>query len=185
MRDAAWGVSDAIDALFAAQHSNTPAGNKIGADAGPAKFGLVLTAGSAMYDYLVDMAVILDNNNAPRQSRWVVVPPWAHGVMLKDSRFINSTESGNALRTNGLVGRAAGFDVYVSNNITTDGAGTPTYRIMGGYSGTFSYAEQVVEVMAYRPELRFADAVKGLHLSGQKCVRPSTLVTLYAKNAAA
>lgn len=184
MRDAAWGISDAIDTLFAGQYTNTPADNKIGADAGSAKFGLVLTAGSAMYDYLVDLAVILDNNNTPRQSRWVVVPPWAHGVMLKDNRFINSTEAGNSLRTNGLVGRAAGFDVYVSNNVTNDAQTVPTYRVMAGYSGTFSYAEQVVEVMAYRPELRFADAVKGLHLSGQKCVRPSTLATLYVKNAA-
>src|SRR5574343_809361 len=95
MRDAAWGLADAVDAGLAALHSATPSDNKIGADVASAKLGLVLTAGSAMYDYLVDLAVILDNNNAPRQGRWVVVPPWAHGVMLKDNRFVNATETGN------------------------------------------------------------------------------------------
>jgi len=185
MRDAAWGLADAVDALLAALHGSTPADNKVGADGASAKLGLVLTAGSAMYDYLVDLSVVLDNNNAPRQGRWVVVPPWAHGVMLKDNRFVNATETGNQLRTNGLVGRAAGFDVYMSNNVTTDGEATPTYRVMAGYSGTISYAEQIASVEAYRPELRFADAVKGLHVYGYKVVRPTTLATLYVKNAAA
>ncbi len=184
MRDAAWGLADATDALLAALHSSTPAGNKIGADGSTAKLGLVLTAGSAMYDYLVDLATILDENNVPRQNRWVVVPPWAHGVMLKDSRFINSTDAGNALRTNGLVGRAAGFTVYMSNNVTNDAQTVPTYRVMAGYTGTISYAEQIASVEAYRPQLRFGDAVKGLHVYGYKVVRPSTLATLYVKNAA-
>lgn len=184
MRDAAWGVADAIDTLLAGLHTSTPAANKIGADASSAKLGLVLTAGSAMYDYLVDLAVILDNNNVPRTGRWVVVPPWAHGVMLKDNRFVNATQMGNDLRASGVVGKAAGFDVYMSNNVTDDAQSVKTYRVMAGYTGTISYAEQIVSVEAYRPQLRFGDAVKGLHLCGYKVVRPTALATLYVKNAA-
>jgi hypothetical protein len=185
MRDAGWGIADAIDTLLAGLHTQTPSGNKIGADGASAKLGLVLTAGSAFYDYLVDLKVILDQNNVPQEGRWVVVPAWAHGVMLKDNRFVNATETGNQILRNAAIGRAAGFDVYMSNNVTDDGQATKTYRVMAGYPGTISYAEQVVEVEAYRPELRFADAVKGLHLCGYKVVRPSALATLYVKNAAA
>ena len=184
LENAAWGLADAVDAIIAAKHTETPAANKIGADAGSAKFGLVLTAGSAMYDLLVDMAVVLDNNNTPRKDRWAVLPPWAHGVLLKDSRFVAATAQGTDILQNGVVGRAAGFDIRVSNNVTNDAQTVPTYRIMGGYKGTMSYAEQINEVTAYRPELRFADAVKGLLLCGHKIVRPKTLVTLYVKNAA-
>ena len=184
MRDAAWGLADSIDAGIAGLHTVVPAGNKIGADAASAKLGLVLTAGSAMYDYLVDLATILDDNNAPKQGRWVVVPNWAHGAMLKDSRFVNSTPQGNDIMRNGLIGQAAGFNVYASNNVTDDAQTVPTYRILAGQTGTISYAEQIASVEGYRPQLRFGDAVKGLLVCGYKVVRPSILACLYAKNAA-
>lgn len=184
MRDAAWGLSDTSDALLAAQHSAVPAGNKVGADGASAKLGLVLTAGAAMYDYLVDLSVILDDNNCPRSGRFVVVPNWAHGAMLKDSRFINATEKGNQIMANGLIGQAAGFNVYASNNVTDDAQSVKTYRIIAGHPSMWSFAEQVAEVEAYKPELRFAQAVKGLRVYGYKVVRPSIMAVLYAKNAA-
>lgn len=185
MRDAAWGLADAVDAGLAALHSAVPAGNKIGADGASAKLGLVLTAGSAMYDYLVDLKTILDDNNAPDDGRrWVVVPNWAVGAMLKDSRFINATATGNEIRARGYFGQAAGFNVYASNNVTDDAQAVKTYRILAGHPATWSYAEQVSEVEAYRPQARFADAIKGLLIYGFKVVRPSILACLYAKNAA-
>ncbi len=183
MREAAWGINDVVDADLAALHSSCPAANKVGSDGAGAKLGAVLTAGLAMYDYLVDLKVILDNNNCPQVGRWCVVPPWAHGVMLKDSRFVNATQKGNDIMTNGFIGRAAGFDVFMSNNITDDGEATPTYRIMAGHPMMWSYAEQIVKVEAYRPEKRFADAVKGLHVYGYKVVRPAMMAVLYAKDA--
>lgn len=184
MRDAAWGLADEVDTYLAGLHTVTPAGNKIGADGSTAKLGLVLTAGSAMYDYLVDLGVILDQNNAPRAGRWVVVPPWAHGALLKDSRFVNSTEAGNTILRQGLIGQAAGFSVYMSNNVTDDAQSVKSYRVMAGHPMAISYAEQITEVEAYRMEKRFADAVKGLLVYGYKVVRPSLLATLYVKNAA-
>jgi len=185
MREAAYGLSRAVDTELAKMHTLTPADNKIGADGSSAKLGLVLTAGSALYDYLVDLKVILDQNNCPDDGRrWVVVPAWAHGALLKDSRFINATETGNQIRTNGLIGKAAGLNVYMSNNVTDDGQSVKTYRIIAGHPMTVSFAGQINSVEAYRPELRFADAVKGLHVWGYKVVRPALLATLYAKNAA-
>ncbi len=185
MRDASWGLANAVDTDLAGLHTSTPADNKVGADGSSAKLGLVLTAGSAMYDYLVKLKVILDDNDCPDDGqRWVVVPPWAHGAMLQDSRFVNATALGNEIRSKGFIGQTAGFNVYMSNNVTTDGQTVPTYRIMAGHPMALSYAEQIVEVEAYRPQKRFADAVKGLLIYGYKVVRPTILATLYAKNAA-
>ena len=185
MREAAYGLSRAVDTELAKIHTSTPAGNKVGGDGNKAKLGLVLTAGSALYDYLVDLKVILDENNCPDDGRrWVVVPAWAHGALLKDSRFINATEMGNTIRSNGLIGKAAGLNVYLSNNVTNDAESVKTYRIIASHPAAVSYAEQISGVEAYRPELRFADAVKGLHVWGYKVVRPALVATLYAKNAA-
>lgn len=184
MRDAAWGLSDAVDVLLAGLHTQTPAANKVGSDAS-VKVGGSLTAGAALYDLLVDLAVILDSTNTPRTGRWVVVPPWAHGMLTKDNRFINATEQGNQIRADGIVGRAAGFDVWMSNNVTYTGSGsTASWRVMAGYPGTITYAEQIVKTEAYRPEDYFADAVKGLHVCGYKVIRTENLATLYVKSAA-
>lgn len=185
MREAAYGLSRAVDTELAKIHTSTPAGNKVGADGQNAKPGLDLTAGSSLYDYLVDLKVILDENNCPDDGRrWVVVPAWAHGALLKDSRFVNATEMGNQIRMNGLIGKAAGLNVYLSNNVTDDAQNVKTYRIIASHPAAVSYAEQISGVEAYRPELRFADAVKGLHVWGYKVVRPALVATLYAKNAA-
>lgn len=185
MREAAYGLSREVDTELAKIHTSTPSNNKVGGDGASAKLGGVLTAGSAIYDYLVDLKVKLDENNCPDDGqRWVVVPPWAYGYLLKDNRFINATETGNQIRSNGLVGKAAGFNVHMSNNVTDDGQATKTYRIIGGHPMAVSFAEQINSVEAYRPEKRFANAVKGLHLWGYKVVRPALIATLYAKNAA-
>jgi hypothetical protein len=185
MREAAYGLSREVDTELAKIHTSTPSNNKVGGDGANAKLGGVLTAGSAMYDYLVDLKVKLDENNCPDDGqRWVVVPPWAYGYLLKDNRFINATETGNQIRSNGLVGKAAGFNVHVSNNVTDDGQSVKTYRIIGGHPMAVSFAEQINKVEAYRPEQRFANAVKGLHLWGYKVVRTALIATLYVKNAA-
>jgi hypothetical protein len=91
---------------------------------------------------------------------------------------------GNQIRMNGLIGKAAGLNVYLSNNVTNDAQTVKTYRVIAGHPAAVSYAEQITSVESYRPELRFADAVKGLHVWGYKVIRPSLLATLYVKNAA-
>jgi hypothetical protein len=184
MRNAAWGLADAVDTGLAALYSEVPAANYASSstNAAPVACG-ALTAGSSFYDRLVDLSVILDDNNTPRDGRrWVVVPNWAIGIMAKDARFVNATDQGNSLIANGIVARAAGFNIYASNNISKAGVtSTSSYRVMAGHPMAWSYAESVAEVDAYRPELRFADAVKGLLVYGYKVVRPANLAVLFAK----
>ena len=75
----------------------------------------------------------------------------------------------------GYIGSVAGCKVYVTNNVkTADGKHQCYVRT----KRAIAYAEQLSEVHAYRPELRFADAVKGLHLYGAKVIYPAELVVL-------
>lgn len=78
-----------------------------------------------------------------------------------------------------MVGAAAGFTVYKSNKVpnTTSTTGA---RIIAGHPMAVSYAEQIVKIEPYRPEKRFSDAVKGLHVYGGKVTRPSNLAVLIA-----
>lgn len=174
MREAAYGLADAADQYIAGLYTGVASGNTIGDDITP----IVPTATTA-YEKLVDLATILDEDNVPSEDRWVVLPPWYYGLLLKDDRFVKAgTAQTDQVLRNGLVGEAAGFAVYKSNNVPNT-AGTK-YKIMAGQRKAISFADQVNSVEAYRPEKRFADAVKGLHLYGAKLIYPSAIAVLTA-----
>lgn len=169
--EAAYALADTADQYVAALWTGIAAGNKLGTtqcdDA---------TKTIAM---LINLMVKLDEANVPRQSRFCIVPAWVHGRLVGSTAFVSVSASGNdqALR-NGVVGRAFGFDIMVSNNtINTSG---DDWLVCAGYPGAITYAEQINKVEAYRPESAFSDALKGLHLYGAKVVRPDALATAEA-----
>jgi hypothetical protein len=175
MKRAAWGLREAADSFLATtMEAAVPAGNKIGSIGTPE----VPTPDDA-YERLVDLGVLLDESNTPIEGRFVIVPAWFHGLLLKDDRFVNagSMRSDTSLG-NGQVGEAAGFRILKSNNVPNT-TGTK-YRIIAGHSIATAYVEQILDLQTYKPEKRFGDAVKGLHVYGAKVVRPAALAMLIA-----
>lgn len=134
-------------------------------------------SGTAAYEQLVGMGVRLDENNVPGVGRWVIVPPWFHGELQKDSRFVHATPRGDDVLTNGVIGAAAGFTVLKSNNVVNNGT---LFRVVAGHGIATTHAEQIAKMEAYRIEKQFGDGVKGLHVYGTKVIRPSALVMLNA-----
>lgn len=129
------------------------------------------------YETLVDMGVLLKESNAPKGDWFAMMPAWVHGLLLKDPRFVSFGTPENIARAKGgAVGQVAGFTIYESNNIYS--ALSSTYAIIAGSKSATTYAEQVTKTEAYRPPLRFADAVKGLHIYGAKVTRPNALVVI-------
>ena len=133
-----------------------------------------ISNGNAWGDLLVSMWAELTSRNVPVDGRWIIVPPDLYAALLQDSRFLDASQSGSteALR-NGFVGRAAGFEVYISNTVPQPTSGT--FAVIAGHPIATTYAEQINKVEADRRELRFGDLVKGLHLYGAKVVRPEAL----------
>lgn len=169
MTEAAYGLRDAADSGIAGLY--TAFTNTIGTTIAPIAF---TTSVGEAYDQLVAMAVLLDEANVPDEGRWVVVPPAYHGILLRDSRFVSSgADAADQRLQNGKIGQAAGFTVLKSNNVPDPDADRTSFKIIAGHRIAWSFAEQINSVEAYRPELRFGDAVKGLHLYGHKVVRPT------------
>lgn len=175
MRRSAWALREKSDTFLAGiMDAAVPTGNKIGTTTTPK----VPTKDDA-YEYLVDLGVLLDEANVPLEGRFVVVPAWFHGLLLKDDRFVSSgTRRGDAAITNGEVGDAAGFAILKSNNVPNT-TGTK-FKILAGHSMATAYVEQILDLQTYKPEKRFGDAVKGLHVYGGKVVRPTALACLIA-----
>lgn len=175
MRRSAWSLRDAADSFLAGVMDDAvPSGNKIGSISVPK-----VPTKSDAYEYLVDLGVLLDEANVPLEGRFVVVPAWFHGLLLKDNRFVNAgTLRSDRALANGAVGEAAGFDILKSNNVPIT-SGTK-FKIIAGHSIATAYVEQVLDLQTYKPEKRFGDAVKGLHVYGAKVVRPTALACLIA-----
>ena len=105
------------------------------------------------------------------------VTPDVGAIILKAK--LNLATDNSSVLENGCIGSFAGCKVFVSNNVATVGDSTAAHHMC--YLRTkraIAFAEQLSEIEAYRPELRFADAVKGLMLYGSKIVYPEELYVL-------
>ena len=84
----------------------------------------------------------------------------------------------NDLHATGCIGYVAGCKVFVTNNIFVNEGSIENHYCFARTTRAIAFAEQLSEVEAYRPEKRFADAVKGLHLYGAKVVYPNEFICL-------
>lgn len=173
---AAYGLKKVFDSYVASLYTDIATGNFVGTDASP-KTDLG-TAGKA-YEHLLRLGTLLDEADTPEDGRFVVVPPWYEEALLLDDRFVKAgvAESEDRLM-NGQVRQAAGFAILKSNQVPNTAA--TKYKVIAGHNSAWSKAEQIVKTEAYRPEKRFSDALKGLHVYGAKVLRPSNLACLVA-----
>lgn len=170
MDEAAFAEADKIDRYLSSFYTAIQAQNRLGA------VTVSRSAASDVWDkILTPLAVKLDQANVSRSGRSIAISPDLHGVMIHDTRFVTVNESGTStgLR-DGLVGRAGGFDILLSNQTPTTGSDSV---VIAGNNRALTFAEQISQVEAYRPQSSFADAVKGLFLYGAKVVRPDSLAS--------
>lgn len=177
MRRAAYKLADIIDQYVAGLYTGVVAANTVGSSGAAVD---VFTTPTDAYDkVLVPLRTKMSRANVPTEGRYVVASPEFHSKLLLDNRFIKVNESGTSegLR-NGMVGRAAGFDILESNNVPNPTGNV--HVIQAGVNSAISFAEQINKTEAYRPEAKFADAVKGLALYGAKLVRPDCIAVAFA-----
>lgn len=135
---------------------------------------------------------ILESNNAPVSNRSitaeVTVATTAKTITGAAGTFsqgdIGLTVAGTRITAGSKIASVNADGSVATMDAAGATAGTQTDTVLsgGGYvaiAGTSmatSYAEQISKVEAIRPEKRFADALKGLHLYGAKVFRGSALV---------
>jgi len=164
MERSAYALAETEDTfLFNLLDAAVPAANKAPAS---------IASPEEVYEVLVKLRTIMVKNNVPYAGRVAALPPDAVAMLLKDERFVGTggTEAESRLVA-GLVGRAAGFDIFEVN--TTPGDKT----IIAGHPLASTFASQIVKTEAYRMEKRFADGVKGLSVYGAKVLVPKALAS--------
>ena len=166
MQRAGYAMADVIDQDIFGRY--VQAGLKVGTEAAPT----VIDTPEKAYDTLVDLGVKLDEKNVPKVGRKIALPAWYFGLLAKDQRFTRDlTILANGVVEGVTVGR---FELLQSNNLATTETGV--VHALAGTTQAISFANQIVETEAYRPEKNFSDAVKGLSVWGRKVVQPDCLI---------
>jgi len=175
MRKAAYALNDTQDSYMAGLYAD--AGLSQNTNASPAN----MTSLNVDEEFLA-VAETLDDANVSRANRFAIIPPWVVSkLVLAGSAAI--TDNTN-IWVNGYIGKALGFNMRVSNNVSKNSSSWDKTRILcGAEKEAFILAEQILKVEAYRPENSFSDAVKGLHVYGAK-IRSDVTCVLYANKTA-
>lgn len=129
-------------------------------------------------DFISAVKVLLEHNVGNSRDIVFEVSPAVAELILKAKLLYNdlSTEV-----RSGCLGTLLGCPLYVSNNVVVeedDDGETEHHMCLARTKRAVAFAEQLSEIDAYRPEKRFADAVKGLHLYGATVVYPEEMVCL-------
>ena len=134
--------------------------------------------GAEIVDAIIDARQYLYEHNVNDNEEVVVEITPAVAALLLKTKLTLATDNSAALE-HGYLGSIAGCKIYVSNNVKVEDDGVYYYHCCGMRTKrAIAFAEQISDIEAYRPEKRFADAVKGLHLYGAEIVYPEELVMI-------
>ncbi len=132
-------------------------------------------------DTIISVRERMLKNNINSNTKTVLeVSPEIASIILK-AKITQLTNNEDAI-FNGYVGSFIGFDIYVSNNVAV-GEDDGHFKCYARTKRAIAFAEQIKSIEAYRPETRFADAVKGLYFYGGQIVYPDELLLVNLKPA--
>lgn len=173
------GIESAIDTYLFGLHTNTDSANQIGSTTSPAS----LNSGN-VYSKFVSLAKLLKLSGAMsgpsigNRAGWVVVHPDVEEKLLLCEQFIGASNAGDTTIREGAIGKIAGMDVFVSNNV---GKNATTHVVLAGTSAAITYASQLTKIETIRAQSSFDSLVRGLYTFGGLVVNPGALATLTCK----
>jgi len=170
MKEAANALANKADQYVFSLYSSVAAGNKI-------------TKTNVKSNQIIDILLevrqrLLTNNVSPNSNIVLEVSP-AVGAKIAKAKILLASNNDTEL-SNGYIGSLLGFDIYISNNVATKTeTDTKLYsKCFARTNRAVAFVEQINNIDAYRPEKRFADAVKGLYLYGSKIMYANELILL-------
>ena len=132
-------------------------------------------------DLIVDTNVRFDEENIPRDGRFLILPAWACGLIRKsDLKDASITGDSTGVIRSGMVGSVDGTMIYSSNCLAETGGG---FHALAGTKHATSFASQFVNNEKGRLEKRFGDYYRGLKVYGFKVVKPECLIDVWVKKA--
>lgn len=167
-------VESAIDAYLFNEFENAAPANILGGSN-----ELVTLNSATIYSKFVSLAKILKSSGAitAEKQGWVVIHPDVEELLLLCDEFTSVANLGNTTVSNGSIGKIAGLEVFVSNNV---GKNSDEYTILAGTKAAVTYASQIKKIETIRAQSSFSSIVRGLYTFGALTLNPSALAVIKA-----
>jgi len=190
-------LAEAIDAavlgdIYSDVHaSNT--GASAGADSGDINLGVTAATGtprvwlaSNLPEIITDCATVLDEQQAPDEGRFLVLPSWAcQRILLSDLKDASMTGDSTSILRNGKVGMIDRFTIYRSSQLTKTTVSTVNeWNCVFGHKVATTFATQMTKTETLKNPNTFGDLLRSLNVYGYKVVKPEALGHLVIKKAA-
>jgi hypothetical protein len=126
-------------------------------------------AKATIYGYILDLGLALDQNEVPKEDRWLALPSKIARVLKEAPEFIPAVDKAyNDVVLNGLIGMIGGFKVHESERVT--GNNTDGYRVLAGHKSFITMAVAFTESGVEDLIGAFGKAYKGLCVYGAKVI---------------
>ena len=132
--------------------------------------------------HILDEAIQKLYENDVKATTKIVVTISPRFYTLFKQAYIDKDTNNSEMLKNGKVGKYGNVIVKMSNNVHTTNSGA-TDNIMIRTQRAIAYAKPLTHTEPYRPEKKFADAVKGFILFDAKVVRPKEVININVKYA--
>ncbi len=163
-------MADDVDQDIFGLHAKIAASQTIDGTAG-------ITAAN-VFNFLAEIRQRFKEANVPNsETIYLEVSPAVYTKFVL-ARIAQDTDNSKTIDRGEVARRLYGIEVSESNNIVKVG---DVYKCFARTKAAISFASQLTEVVAYKPERRFGDAIKSLQIWGKKIVRPKELFLLNAK----
>lgn len=176
--------AQAVNGLMDALSKETSEGLADAVDTDIAKLAAdvtaTVTAASVTKDNIldfIDSAIEKLYEKKVRNSTELVLTISPRFYTLFKQAYIKVDTNNSAMLKNGRVAQYGNVTVKMSTNVHKD---SDTDHIMLRTKRAIAFAQPLTHIEPYRPEKKFADAVKGFILYGTKIVRPDEIVTIKA-----
>lgn len=166
-RKAGVGFADTQDTFIFNKHTEIAAAQTVTQGA--------LTSAN-VFSELVKIQRAMQRNKVPAGTKLIleISPEVAAKLIL--AKIVKDQNNSDTIK-NGKIGEFFGMDIYVSTNVVVTGSGeTVRSKCFARTKDAVTFAEQFTKLETYRPEKRFANAVKGIQVYGAKIVRPKELI---------
>lgn len=123
-----------------------------------------------LYDYIVDLGVLLGKQKVPKTERFCTVDTELLGLLSKDPRFTsNPTVLANGIVDGATIG---GMQIVCTEC-------KPANQIIAHHRSAIGAAKQLDEMEAMRLQSSFADGIRGLCMYGSKELRTEAIAVMY------
>ena len=146
-------MADDVDSYIFGLHTKISAAQKIDGTSG--------ITSKTVFNTLAQIRQKFKEANVPNsETIYLEVSPAVYAKFVI-ARIAQDTDNSKVIDNGEVAKRLYGIEVHESNNIVKVG---DNYKCFARTKAAISYASQLTETVAYRPERRFGDAIKSLHL---------------------